>query len=339
VKSFPLLAAFLTTAFCAAADAQSWQELSANLFTNAAIIWRVPANQLPKSLWVYHRILPRIFSATVTSNAVVLAALQKRGFPPPSTNDFSVPEDKGPDYPGPVSIIFGVRPGDANLYFSGANFAPVSQKEIPDYETIIKLARQYAPQLGLDPVNLAHAKIYTHLCETGQTANNVCGRGVFFSRYLDGIGFFSGADDGESAEGYSMEFGAHGKIQAFSVRWSDVEHYKNENTASQDEITRCILAHKAIVMPDFKDDDFDRLKKLATAKKFTIIKITLYYGEGLFGEVPTNDVPSQFATPFAELEAVADFGNSNAAVKLLVPILSSETSRLSKASVQPKQLR
>jgi hypothetical protein len=327
VKSFALLAAFLTTAFCALADAQSWQELSVNLFTNTTIVWRVPTNQLPKSLWVYHRILPHVFSATVTSNAVVLASLQKRGFPRPSTNDFFISEDKGPNYPGIIPNIFEIRPGDAHFHFSIPNYSPVSEKEIPDDETIIKLARKYAPQLGLDPVKLAQGKIYTHFCDTDQTTNNVCGRGVFFSRHLDGIGFFSAADDGESAEGYSMEFGEHGKIVAFSVLWSDVEHYKNENTASQDEITRCIREHKAIVMPNFKDDDFDRLKKLATAKKFTITKITPYYGEGMFRDLST-DVPSEFATPFAELEAVADFGSSNAAVKLLAPILSSETSRL-----------
>ena len=45
-------------------------------------------------------------------------------------------------------------------------------------------------------------------------------------------------------------------------------------------------------------------------------------------EMPTNDVPCKFATPFAELEAVADFGNSNTTVRLMSPILSSEVSRL-----------
>ena len=125
-----------------------------------------------------------------------------------------------------------------------------------------------------------------------------------------------------------MEFGEHGKIQSFWVRWSKLERYKNERTATQDEITRSIGAHKAILMPYFRVDDFERLKNLATAKKFTITKITPYYGEGMFGEVPTNDVPCEFATTFAELEAVADFGNSNTTVRLLSPILSSEVVRL-----------
>jgi hypothetical protein len=35
-----------------------------------------------------------------------------------------------------------------------------------------------------------------------------------------------------------------------------------------------------------------------------------------------------FATPFAELEAVADFGNSNATIRFVAPILSSEVNRL-----------
>ena len=73
---------------------------------------------------------------------------------------------------------------------------------------------------------------------------------------------------------------------------------------------------------------FQRIKALANAKTFTITKITPYYSEGIFGEVPTNDVPPEFVTPLAELEAVADFGNSNATVRLLSPILSSEVSRL-----------
>jgi len=51
----------------------------------------------------------------------------------------------------------------------------------------------------------------------------------------------------------------------------------------------------------------------------------------VFGEVPTNDVPCKFVTPFAELEAVADFGNSNATVRLLSPIIASEVSRLLKS--------
>jgi hypothetical protein len=67
---------------------------------------------------------------------------------------------------------------------------------------------------------------------------------------------------------------------------------------------------------------------LAKAKKLTITKITPVYAEWVFGTAPTNDVPCKFATPFAELEAVADFGTSNATVRLVSPILLSDVNRL-----------
>jgi hypothetical protein len=328
MKSQALLAAILVMAFCAPIGAQTWQDVSSHIFTNAAILWNVPSNTLPEKLWVYRRILPHVFSSTVISNAIVFGSLQNRGFPRPSTNDFYIWEKVPPNWPGIIAPLLGVLPSDATLFFSVKHFSPVSAGEIPDDAAIVKRALEYAPMLGLAPTNLTTRRFYTHLCDTDNSVNNLCGRGVFFPRCLDGIEFFSAADDGESAEGFSMELGSHGKIQAFSVRWSKMERFNNERTASQGEITRCIKAHKAIVMPNFKDGDFARLRELATAKKFTIIKITPYYSEGMFGDMPTNGVPCGFAMPFVELEAVADFGISNAPVKLLSPILSSEIRRL-----------
>jgi hypothetical protein len=334
VKCFAIIAVILMPVFFAPAGTSSWQDLSANLFTNAAIDWQAPADHLPKSLWIYRRLLPHVFPADVISNAVVLGSLQARGFPKPTTNDFYMPKQEPPNWPGTIPILFGIRPCDAYLYFYSPDCGPVSEKRIPDDETLVALARKCAAQLGLDPAELRQRKFYTHSCDTDRTVNNLCGRGVFFPRCLDGIAFFSASGDGEGAEGFSMEFGEHGKIQAFSVRWSEVEHYKSEPIIHQDEIVRCIRAHKAIVMPNYKDDDFARLKKLATAKKFTITKITPYYAECIFGEVPTNDVPFEFAIPFAELKLVADFGNTNANLRIVTPILSEDGSGLLKAKIK-----
>ena len=76
---------------------------------------------------------------------------------------------------------------------------------------------------------------------------------------------------------------------------------------------------------------FQRIKTLATAKKFIIKKITPYYIEGRFGETPTNDTPPEIIEPIADLVAVADFGDSNVTVRLISPIISSEVNRLIKA--------
>jgi hypothetical protein len=45
--------------------------------TNAQIIWKAPTNNLPKSFWIYKK-LPRVFSAAVISNALMLASFQSK---------------------------------------------------------------------------------------------------------------------------------------------------------------------------------------------------------------------------------------------------------------------
>ena len=331
MKPLIILAAILVTA-PASATSPTWEELSSHLFTNAVIIWQAPTNNLPKIFWVYQRTLPHVFSATIISNAIVLGSLQRKGFPQPSTNDFYISEDKGPNPMASIPTIFGIRPSDASMYYSIPNYSAGSGKEIPNDEMIVRRARKYASQLGLDPATLVQKNIYTHICnrdQNGKTTNLVCGRGVLLSRQLDGITFFSADNEGEDAEGFSIEFGSFGQIRSFSFRWSNVTRYKNSPTASRQQIIQCIQAHKTLVLPNIGEDDyFARLTKLASAKKLTINKITPYYGEGILGEVPTNDVPCKFATPFAELEAIANFGNSNLTIRLISPIISSEVIRL-----------
>ena len=167
---------------------------------------------------------------------------------------------------------------------------------------------------------------FTHSYNADQAGNDtrnfICGRGVFLSRQLDGISFFSGDEQGDGAEGFFIEFGGYGEIRSFSLCWSNVQRCKNVRTADPQEIINNIETHKIIVLPDVDEENyFGRLGKLANAKKLSITKITPFYIKGIFGEVPTNDAPSKLVTPLAELDAIADFGNSHTLVHMLTPII------------------
>jgi hypothetical protein len=136
------------------------------------------------------------------------------------------------------------------------------------------------------------------------------------------------ADEGN---GFSIEFGSHGQVRAFSLLWPKLERTQSRKTASPQEIINCLRGRRVLVVPDPDEQRyFVRLKSLSDAKTFTVTRLTPRYCEGVFGEVPANDVPCKFFVPFAEIEAVANFGNSNATVKLISPILSSEVARLMK---------
>jgi hypothetical protein len=311
------------------ADDDSVEGLTSHLFTNAVIVWQTPMNNLPKSLWIYQRTLPRIFSETIISNAIVLGSLQSKGFPKPSTNDFYINEDVPPNWACCIPTFFGIRPNHATLYYDMPGYAQDSKEAangIPADNVIDAHAWAYARKLGIDTDKLVLKNFYTHFCDTDDSqnakTNAICGRGVFLSRQLDGITFFSGDDQGDGAEGFFIEFGSYGEIRSFSLCWSDVQRCKSVLTDDPQEIVHNIQSHNIIVLPDPNEENyFGRLRKLAGAKRVVVTTITPYYIEGIFGEIPTNDTPSKFVTPMAELDAIADLGNSNAVVHMATPII------------------
>jgi hypothetical protein len=338
MKVFAFLAAILAMAFSSFADfTNSPENYSPHFPTNTKIFWKAPTNDLPKSYWIFKRLPLRSFSATVISNAIVLASLQSKGFPKPSTNNLFYAEDKGPDYPGPIPIYFNISPKSATISY-GLPHPGTNTSGIPDDNILLQRAWACAVQLGVNPAQVT-LKEMTYRFNQDENyddlPNQVCGRGVFLSRKLNGILFWSSGTEDDSIDGFWIEFGSHKQIRAFSLVWPDLKRVELQPAASPQQIINCIWAQKTIVLPNAGEETyFQRIKALANAKTFTITKITPYYREGTFAEVPTNDVPPEFVTPLGELEAVADFGNSNAIIRLLSPILSSEVIRLLKSKTK-----
>jgi hypothetical protein len=334
MKAFAILVLAFELAFSASAAIPTLGELSSHFFTNGPIVWQASTNHLPKQFWIYQRQLPRVFSANLITNAIVLASFQSQGFPQPSTNQTCIVAE--PHSPFVNICNFFINPSEASMSFESPDYKNASPSGIPGDQLIVSRAWGYAPQLGLDPRQMVQKSFFTHSNDVDQTGEEtkgfICGRGVFLSRQLDGVAFFSADDSGSDTEGFAIEFGSHGQIRSFYYRWSALKRFESQQTASLQEISRCIRAHKTIVLPNLDETDyFGRLRTLAIAKKLTITKITPVYGEGMFGEPQTNSAPCKFAIPFAELEAVADFGTSNATVRLVSPILSSEVERLLKS--------
>jgi hypothetical protein len=330
MKAITFLMAFLAAAFSSTA-APPLETFCPHFPTNAQIVWQAPTNHLPKNFWIYKRLPPRPFSATVISNAVVLASLQSKGFPKPSTNDFYLAADHPPNYPGTIPVIFSITPKTGTIFY-GLPHPGTNTADIPADKISVQGAWACAGQLGVNPAQVALKEMTSRFNQDenyDDLANQVCGRGVFLSRKLDGILFWSSGTEDDSVDGFWIEIGSHGQIRAFSLVWPDLKRDELQPAASPQQIINCIRAQKTIVLPNAGEETyFQRIKALANAKTFTITKITPYYREGTFGEVPTNDVPPEFVTPLAELEAVADFGTSNADVRLLAPVLSSEANRL-----------
>lgn len=310
MKTFALLAAILATAFSSSAAPITLEDISPHLSTNAQIIWQAPTSNLPKSFWIYKK-SPQLFSATTISNAIVLAAFQNKGFPKPSTTQTVIWADRFEGEMQPP--YFSILPDMGQMLFTLGGRGPQSPEGISTNEAAVQRAWDCLAQLGINRSQF----VKTNVIASG-------GYGVFLPRQVDGIEVYGGS------QGFQIQF-AERKVVQFCLLFPNLERDKQSQVASPQQIIACIRAFKTPSPPYGDETDyFGRIKNLAKAKKLTIVKITPYYGEGIYGEAPTNDEPPKIVIPIAELEAVADFGNSNATVRLLSPILSSEVSRLLK---------
>ena len=324
MKAVSILVAILAVIFSSfAGPTNSLDKFSPHFTANTEILWQAPTNHLPKSFWIYKRLPPWSFSVSVISNAVILASVQDKGFPKPSTNNYFI---SGVPNPCGVSFtIFSIQPASSTISFSSPN-QNLLTNYIPDNETVTKRAFECAARVGLDPADLVPDDVYSASNAAGcdeTLTNGICARGIFLSRKLDGVGFWSGANNG--SDGFSIEFGSRGQVRSFSLVWPNLERSQKGMTYGPKEIINSIREHRILVLPDDEPKYFERINMLTAAKTFTITKITPYYGEGVLGEMPTNDAPPQFIAPLAQLEGVADFGNSNATVKFLAPVLSGTT--------------
>jgi len=332
MKACALLTVFLAALFSLRAETNAMERISPHLAASTPILWQAGMTNVPKRLWVYRRMFPFVFSESVISNAIVLASLQSKGFPKPSRDSYFIPQDMPANWCCPVPVVFEISPSNSTLSYGNPD-KPHSTEGIPDDSTVVMRAWKAAFQLGIVPDQVLMKNFTTDFNmdkDGNRLTSQICGRGVFLSRELDGLLFWGTGDDGPN-EGFWMEFGSQGKIRGFSLNWPQLERFQQQPTATPQEIIACVRAHKVILLPGPDEEHyFERLHMLEGAKSFAITKITPYYGEGILGEVTTNDTPSVFISPVAELEAVADWGTSHTKCRLYAPILSADVRRLLK---------
>jgi hypothetical protein len=288
--------------------------------TNILVVWQAPTNQLPTNLGNYKMLVPRPFKAGVLSNAVMLASLENLGFPKPDTNLTCYSDDC---HCSCVSFCyFTIAPESGAIQFTEPHRNDLSEA-IPDEKQILNMAWECAAQFGINRKELIPRKVYVSNCDS----NRICGRGIFLSRSLDGIGFRGNGNDGYSPEGFGIEVGGDWQIRSFTITWPDLKRSEKSRTLNADEIIACLRAQKAIVLPNNDEEKyFERIKWLANATKVTITKVTPYYGEGILGD--TNDIPAKVVSPYAEIEAIADLENTNVPFQFVSPIIASDMNRL-----------
>jgi hypothetical protein len=309
-KYVKILTILLAGWFSFHVTAATLEEIAPHFATTTEIVWRVPTNDVPKRLWVYRK-APHVFSAATISNAIVLAGFQKKGIPKPSTNvtffwdtvpDSTIGEPRPP--------YFEIAPERGVIQHDIGDRWPDTPSEILADRAAVEYAWNCLARLGIDRAQFVKT--------------NVASFGVAFPRQIDGIQFQ------DASEGFSIQqYGKNRKLRNFNITLPTLQRTKDETASSPQEIIACIRASKVPIMPNGDEADFfGRVTAMAKAERLTITKLTLYYIEGVFGEMPRENQLPKTITPIAYLETTADFGTSNATLTLVAPILSSDAKRL-----------
>ncbi len=301
------------------ANAASLEDVAPHFSANAEIVWKVPTNGVPKRVWIYKK-MPHVFSAVTISNAVVLAGFQNKGIPKPSTNatviwdriaDSTIGEPRPP--------YFALRPEDGAIQYDIGDRWPDAPNEILTDRAAVDYAWDCLGRLKID--------------RTQFLKTNIAERGVSFPRQIDEIRFQ------DESEGFSIQqYGKDRKLRFFALTLPTLQRTKEEATASPEQIIACIRAFKTPIMPNWDEVDYlARVKAMAKAKSLTVTKLTLYYGEGTFGDTPPENEPPKVVTPVAYLQTTASFGTTNATLTLAAPVLSLDVKRLLGSNPFPTQ--
>jgi len=296
------------------------------------IVWAPPTNQSRAALWIY-KVITRSFSGTIVSNLMVLGS-------------FTVQDEQ--KWQREISqtntepLLFANQSNTCNLlivpsqgrieYWDGfaeanhwdrINHLVEPVEGVPNDAKAEKLGLKFLKQFGIQRADLAqNAK--GHLLTFGEKRtrgyfdrrrgkyidDEIIARGIFFNRRIDGVNF-AGVGIGSGCE---IMFANHAKIANFKLVWRNLQPCEHRQVASVDEIMQWIQEGKAVMT-------HKNLVNPAVVKKLTIMDCSPLY-MGAAGEEAQD-----FVYPFAQIEAVADLGYTNADVQLYCPILSAKVAK------------
>lgn len=282
------------------------------------ILWEVPSNHYPSSVWVY-RVIPQKFAPAVVSNLMVLGSftsvdrinLSGTGHLDKRVMYFSNPSET--KHLGVFETLGWIDYEDLDAVVSMEDRSPAT---VPSEQECLELALSWLPRLGIDRSELARVGPSEELRAyrivrrrgwldqaSGKNAEEVILRGVSFIRRVDGIEF-----DGIGYRGgVSISFGNDGRIAKLEVIWRHLERSRLNRTLTATEIADAVRSGKARWQPPVPDQH--------GVRRITITDVMMLY------RGKNGDEEQKFIEPYARLATMVDYGHTNVIANLECPIL------------------
>ncbi len=277
--------------------------------------WNVRSNTWPSALWTY-RVTPASFPPAVISNLMALGSFTE--------------QEKTIPYGGPDRRTLAFASSDKSRNLSiftvcrGAEYSDRGSGQInmlvpaPDSNEVLPLALKLLPKLGILPSDLATRPNSTEprverteqeqmIFTNNVFLTNICSRGIFFSRRVDGV-----IVRGSRTSTCRIEFGVHGKILRLSLLWPRWERVKSYPTVDAQTVMQRIRDGRAVLssLPaDIPPIDWALVKG-----------VTINGAETVYSGDAKNVLEAQIY-PYVALNALIDTGDTNVSAEIHCPIL------------------
>ncbi|MGH7976501.1 MAG: hypothetical protein ACREDS_06165, partial [Limisphaerales bacterium] len=241
----------------------------------------------------------------VISNAMVLASFKESDMVVSNETLIRFQDRKNDKW----SRFLNILPEAGQILYYPRVESAGSPNDVPDEQEVSKLAWDYLPLFDIN---------HSQVCElpknrkikTCPGSTNVCSRGVFLSRIMAG--------NGMREMGFGIDFGSHAHIEDFYLLWPAWETTGTEHSVTIKQIIQWLKAGR---MLPTEDELLNRAKieQLAEAKKLVITGFDLHYGQGKFGELPSQE-NENLVSPFGVLKGIANLENTNINFTLYCPV-------------------
>ena len=308
-------ALLLTASACASLGAQA-SSFNYTPQAGVEIQWQI---RLPHTKLHVFKALPHYYSTSAVAAALAISGL--------NTNDIASNPTNGPKgflWFHRRSDTQGVgdgRPNEGLIIDSGrgiVSFVPYlpeahPPRDIPDDNTVARLAWQYMSQLGIDRAQLAEFAKTSRKCEPASgpiLKTEVCARGIVLTRLADGIEFDAGR--GFVTSGFVLDVQSHARIKEFQLIWPDLQIVKSCSLPSRRQVEHFIRQGKTFLVPaeDTKDETtYNRtMAELNAAPRVTVSSVKPCYAR--------TSAHSDTVAPILKLEVKT----ATAAAYLLCPV-------------------
>lgn len=267
------------------------------------IMWNAPTN-LPDVLPVY-KTMTRNFSPAIISNAMVLASFEESDIVVSNATLIRFQDRKDDKW----NRFLNILPEAGQILYYPRTESLGSPKGVPDEQEVSKRAWNYLSLFGIDHSQVCELP-ENRKVETCPGSTNICSRGVFLSRVMEG--------NGMREMGFGIDFGSHAQIQDFYLLWPSWKATGTEHPATVEKIIRW-LKHGRMLPTEDELSDAVKIEQLKKAKILVITGFDLHYGEGRYGELPSKE-NEKLISPFGVLKGAASLESTNINFTFYCPV-------------------